>query len=54
LNPSIANRAKKGEFVKQFDHFKLLHTMINWANIKLCLNVGFPHNLRSVNIFQSI
>jgi hypothetical protein len=29
LNPSITNRAKKGEFVKQFDHFKLLHTMIN-------------------------
>ena len=29
LDPSIANQARKGEFVKQFDHFKLLHTMIN-------------------------
>ena len=29
LDPSIANPAKRGEFVKQFDHFKLLHTMIN-------------------------
>lgn len=28
LNPSIANQARKGEFVKQFDHFKLLHSMI--------------------------
>jgi transposase-like protein len=28
LDPSIANRARKGDFVKQFDHFKLLHTMI--------------------------
>jgi len=29
LNPLIANQARKGEFVKQFDHFKLLHTVIN-------------------------
>jgi len=29
LEPSIANRAKRGEFVKQFDHFGLLHTVIN-------------------------
>jgi hypothetical protein len=29
LNPLIANRAKKGEFVKQFDHFRLLLSLIN-------------------------
>jgi transposase-like protein len=29
LEPSIASKAKRGEFVKLFDHFKLLHTMIN-------------------------
>jgi len=29
LDPTIANRAKKGEFVKRFDHFDLLQTVIN-------------------------
>ena len=29
LNPAIARRAKKGEFVKCFDHFDLLQTAIN-------------------------
>jgi hypothetical protein len=29
LDPSIAGRAKKGEFVKCFDHFDLLQTAIN-------------------------
>ena len=29
LDPTIANRAKKGEFVKYFDHFDLLQTAIN-------------------------
>jgi transposase-like protein len=29
LDPSIASRAKKGEFVKCFDHFDLLQTAIN-------------------------
>ena len=29
LDPAIASRAKKGEFVKCFDHFGLLQTAIN-------------------------
>src|SRR6266511_3465398 len=29
LDPTIASRAKKGEFVKCFDHFDLLQTAIN-------------------------
>ena len=29
LDPTIASRAKKGEFVKCFDHFELLQTAIN-------------------------
>src|SRR5207245_11436945 len=29
LDPVIASRAKKGEFVKCFDHFDLLQTAIN-------------------------
>src|SRR5262249_26260917 len=29
LDPAIARRAKKGEFVKCFDHFDLLQTAIN-------------------------
>ena len=29
LDPEITNRARTGEFVKQFDHFNLLHTVIN-------------------------
>jgi hypothetical protein len=29
LDPAIASRAKKGEFVKCFDHFDLLQTAIN-------------------------
>ena len=29
LEPSIASKAKRGEFVKLFDHFKLLHSVIN-------------------------
>ena len=29
LEPSIVSKAKRGEFVKLFDHFKLLHTVIN-------------------------
>jgi transposase len=29
LDPVIANRARKGEFVKCFDHFDLLQTAIN-------------------------
>jgi hypothetical protein len=29
LNPAIARRAKKGEFVTYFDHFDLLQTAIN-------------------------
>jgi hypothetical protein len=29
LDPTIASRAKKGEFVKCFDHFNLLQTAIN-------------------------
>ena len=29
LDPTMANRAKKGEFVKCFDHFDLLQTAIN-------------------------
>ena len=29
LEPTIASRAKKGEFVKCFDHFDLLQTAIN-------------------------
>ena len=29
LNPSIASRARKGEFVTCFDHFDLLQTAIN-------------------------
>ena len=29
LDPTIARRAKKGEFVKCFDHFELLQTAIN-------------------------
>jgi len=29
LDPNIANKAKMGEFVKIFDHFNLLHTVIN-------------------------
>ena len=29
LDPTIARRAKKGEFVKCFDHFDLLQTAIN-------------------------
>ena len=29
LDPVIASRAKKGEFVKCFDHFNLLQTAIN-------------------------
>jgi hypothetical protein len=31
LNPAIASRAKKGEFVTCFDHFELLQTAINRA-----------------------
>ena len=29
LDPSVASRARKGEFVKCFDHFDLLQTAIN-------------------------
>ncbi len=29
LDPSVASRAKKGEFVRCFDHFDLLQTAIN-------------------------
>ena len=29
LDPAIARRAKKGEFVRCFDHFDLLQTAIN-------------------------
>jgi ISXO2-like transposase domain len=29
LDPSVARRARKGEFVKCFDHFDLLQTAIN-------------------------
>jgi len=29
LDPNVANKARKGEFVKLFDHFQLLHTVIN-------------------------
>jgi transposase-like protein len=29
LDPNIAGTARKGEFVRQFDHFQLLHTQIN-------------------------
>lgn len=29
LEPSIAQKSRKGEFVKLFDHFKILHTVIN-------------------------
>jgi transposase-like protein len=29
LSPSIAKRARKGDFVRCFDHFDLLHTAIN-------------------------
>jgi hypothetical protein len=29
LNLAIANQTKRGEFVKQFDHFKLLNPVIN-------------------------
>ena len=29
LDPNVAYRAGKGEFVKLFDHFQLLHTVIN-------------------------
>jgi hypothetical protein len=29
LDPAIASRAKKGEFVTCFDHFHLLQTAIN-------------------------
>ena len=29
LDPAIASRAKKGEFVKGFDHFDLLQIAIN-------------------------
>ena len=29
LDPAIASRAKKGEFVTWFDHFDLLQTAIN-------------------------
>lgn len=29
LDPNIADKARKGEFVKSFDHFQLLHTNIN-------------------------
>jgi len=29
LNPNIASKAKMGYFVKMFDHFNILHTMIN-------------------------
>jgi hypothetical protein len=29
LDPAIAGRAKKGEFVKCFDHFNLLQMAIN-------------------------
>src|SRR5438128_11197510 len=31
LDPAIASRAKKGEFVRCFDHFDLLQTAINYA-----------------------
>jgi hypothetical protein len=29
LDPAIASRAKKGELVKDFDHFDFLQTAIN-------------------------
>jgi hypothetical protein len=29
LDPAVANRAKRGEFVKCLDHFDLLQTAIN-------------------------
>ena len=29
LDPSVASRARKGEFVRQLDHFDLLQTVIN-------------------------
>jgi len=29
LDPNVASKAKRGEFVKLFDHFKLLHSVIN-------------------------
>jgi transposase-like protein len=31
LDPAIASRARRGEFVKSLDHFDLLQTAINWA-----------------------
>ena len=31
LDPTIASKARKGAFVKCFDHFDLLQTAINWA-----------------------
>ena len=33
LDPTIASRAKKGGFVKCFDHFDLLQTAINLADV---------------------
>jgi hypothetical protein len=35
LDPAIARRAKKGEFVTCFDHFDLLQTAINCARLVL-------------------
>jgi hypothetical protein len=32
LEPAIASRARRGEFVTCFDHFDLLQTAINWAD----------------------
>jgi hypothetical protein len=34
LDPTIASRAKKGQFVMCFDHFDLLQTAINWATME--------------------
>ena len=32
LDPTVASRARRGEFVKSLDHFDLLQTAINSAN----------------------
>ena len=35
LDPVIASRARKGEFVKCFDHFDLIQTAINWVVLSM-------------------
>ena len=41
LDPTIASRARKGEFVMCFDHFDLLQTPINRASFS-CLHARIP------------